>query len=77
MSSTQGRKRSRLACGTCRELKRKCDGSQPCGACIRFEYDCTYNKQTNTNKRRKQSSKTKKLLFRHLQFMWIKSHGHM
>ncbi|PCD32027.1 protein RDR1 [Fusarium graminearum] len=53
MSSTQGRKRSRLACETCRELKRKCDGNQPCGACVRFEYDCIYNKQTNTNKRRK------------------------
>ncbi|CEI41118.1 unnamed protein product [Fusarium venenatum] len=54
MSSSQGRKRSRLACETCRELKRKCDGNRPCGACVRFEYDCTYNyKQNNANKRRK------------------------
>ncbi|RGP63276.1 rdr1 [Fusarium longipes] len=52
MSSTQGRKRSRLACETCRDLKRKCDGNQPCGACVRFEYDCTY-KKTTSNKRRK------------------------
>ncbi|KAF5234252.1 hypothetical protein FAUST_7712 [Fusarium austroamericanum] len=59
MSSTQGRKRSRLACETCRELKRKCDGNQPCGACVRFEYDCTYNKQTNTNKRRKTAEQDK------------------
>ncbi|KAL4729015.1 multidrug resistance protein [Fusarium chlamydosporum] len=52
MSSTQGRKRSRLACETCRDLKRKCDGNQPCGACVRFEYDCTYKKAAG-NKRRK------------------------
>lgn len=42
MSSVQGRKRSKLACQTCRELKRKCDGNSPCGNCLRFEYDCTY-----------------------------------
>lgn len=51
MSSTQGRKRSRLACETCRDLKRKCDGNQPCGACVRFEYECTY--KTPANKKRK------------------------
>lgn len=38
----QGRKRSRLACETCRDLKRKCDGAQPCGTCVRFEYDCVF-----------------------------------
>ncbi|KAH7166509.1 hypothetical protein EDB81DRAFT_640287 [Dactylonectria macrodidyma] len=42
MSRAQGRKRSRLACKTCRDLKRKCDGDQPCGTCVRFEYDCVY-----------------------------------
>lgn len=47
----QGRKRSRLACKTCRELKRKCDGSQPCGTCVRFEYDCVYQEKTNGHKR--------------------------
>ncbi|EXK87922.1 protein RDR1 [Fusarium oxysporum f. sp. raphani 54005] len=51
MSTSQGRKRSRLACETCRDLKRKCDGAQPCGACVRFEYDCTY--KTFSNKKRK------------------------
>lgn len=51
MSTSQGRKRSRLACETCRDLKRKCDGAQPCGACVRFEYDCTY--KTSSNKKRK------------------------
>ncbi|KAF4990014.1 hypothetical protein FGRMN_8741 [Fusarium graminum] len=50
--SSQGRKRSRLACETCRELKRKCDGGSPCGACVRFEYDCTY-KRTPANKKKK------------------------
>ena len=44
MSSVQGqgRKRSRVACLTCRELKRKCDGAYPCGTCVRFEYECRY-----------------------------------
>lgn len=44
MSELQGRKRSKFACKTCRELKRKCDGSQPCSTCTRFEYECTYGK---------------------------------
>ncbi|KAK6062650.1 fungal specific transcription factor [Seiridium cupressi] len=42
MPTSQGRKRSRLACKTCRDLKRKCDGGHPCGTCVRFEYDCTF-----------------------------------
>lgn len=45
----QRRKRSKLACMTCRDLKRRCDGSHPCGTCVRFEYECTYH----TNKTRK------------------------
>ncbi|UNI24564.1 hypothetical protein JDV02_010299 [Purpureocillium takamizusanense] len=47
----QGRKRSKLACEPCRELKRKCDGAHPCGACLRFEYDCTYQKPSGKRKR--------------------------
>ncbi|KAJ6781642.1 hypothetical protein PWT90_01392 [Aphanocladium album] len=43
MTSVQGRKRSRLACQTCRDLKRKCDGAEPCGTCVRFEYQCRYS----------------------------------
>ncbi|XWW96244.1 hypothetical protein V2A60_004217 [Cordyceps javanica] len=43
MTSVQGRKRSRLACQTCRDLKRKCDGAEPCGTCVRFEYPCRYS----------------------------------
>lgn len=43
MSAAVGRKRARRACKTCRDLKRKCDGHQPCGTCVRFEYDCTYS----------------------------------
>ncbi|KAH7273301.1 hypothetical protein B0J15DRAFT_476839 [Fusarium solani] len=42
MPPLQGRKRSKLACETCRDLKRKCDGAQPCAACVRFEYECVY-----------------------------------
>lgn len=43
MSESQRRKRSRVACETCRKLKRKCDGARPCGTCVRFEYDCGYH----------------------------------
>lgn len=38
-----GRKRSKLACQTCRDLKRRCDGEKPCGTCVRFEYDCVFH----------------------------------
>ncbi|KAJ6439300.1 glutaredoxin Grx1 [Purpureocillium lavendulum] len=50
-SRPAGRKRSKLACEPCRELKRKCDGSQPCGACLRFEYNCVYQKAAGKRKR--------------------------
>ncbi|KAH9906017.1 hypothetical protein F4778DRAFT_690634 [Xylariomycetidae sp. FL2044] len=45
MSTASGRKRARLACDPCRELKRKCDGDghRSCGNCARFEYECTYS----------------------------------
>lgn len=36
------RKRARKACEPCRQRKRKCNGAQPCGSCVRFEYDCYY-----------------------------------
>ncbi|KAL6803523.1 hypothetical protein J3E68DRAFT_390812 [Trichoderma sp. SZMC 28012] len=42
MTRLEGRKRSKLACQTCRELKRRCDGAHPCGTCVRFEYHCNY-----------------------------------
>ncbi|KAI1339533.1 hypothetical protein F5Y15DRAFT_75770 [Xylariaceae sp. FL0016] len=47
----QQRKRAKVACGTCRELKRKCDGAEPCGTCVRFEYSCSYA-ETSTRRRR-------------------------
>ncbi|KAK3191198.1 hypothetical protein K4F52_002786 [Lecanicillium sp. MT-2017a] len=52
MSSVQRRKRSKLACQTCRDLKRRCDGAYPCGTCVRFEYDCTYNNGGKSKKGR-------------------------
>ncbi|KAK2594834.1 hypothetical protein QQS21_007462 [Conoideocrella luteorostrata] len=51
--SLSGRKRSKLACQTCRDLKRRCDGSRPCGTCVRFEYDCVFQ-QGKPRKERKQ-----------------------
>lgn len=57
MSTPIGRKRARIACKTCRELKRKCDGRQPCGICVRFEYDCIYqgapSSSSNGNSRKR------------------------
>ncbi|KAH8195338.1 hypothetical protein TruAng_010506 [Truncatella angustata] len=52
MPEFQGRKRSRRACETCRELKRKCDGAQPCGTCVRFEYDCIFSRTPGRRSRK-------------------------
>ena len=40
--SRRRRLRPRKACEPCRERKRKCDGSHPCGTCVRLEYDCYF-----------------------------------
>ncbi|KAH8891936.1 hypothetical protein GQ53DRAFT_794111 [Thozetella sp. PMI_491] len=53
MPDLQKRRRSKNACGTCRELKRKCDGGRPCGTCSRLEYDCSYPE--TVRQRRRQS----------------------
>ena len=36
------RQRLRIACDSCRERKRKCDGGRPCTMCIGYGYDCSY-----------------------------------
>lgn len=41
MSSLK-RKRSRQACGPCRERKRRCDGNEPCLTCTDWGYSCYY-----------------------------------
>ncbi|KAI3391014.1 hypothetical protein diail_8109 [Diaporthe ilicicola] len=41
MSSLK-RKRSRQACGPCRERKRRCDGREPCLTCTEWGYSCYY-----------------------------------
>ncbi|CAH0024916.1 unnamed protein product [Clonostachys rhizophaga] len=51
----QHRKRSKVACETCRELKRKCDGASPCGTCVRFEYHCSYAESSARRKRKHMS----------------------
>ncbi|KAJ5594167.1 uncharacterized protein N7459_000375 [Penicillium hispanicum] len=40
------RQRVKRACETCKVRKRKCDGREPCGFCLRYEYDCGYGPQT-------------------------------
>ncbi|BDD55823.1 hypothetical protein MAP00_001307 [Monascus purpureus] len=37
------RQRTKRACETCKVRKRKCDGKDPCGFCLRYEYDCAYS----------------------------------
>ncbi|KPM41938.1 Protein RDR1 [Neonectria ditissima] len=56
MSALLGRQRAKLACASCRGLKRKCDGAQPCGTCVRFEYECIYS-ETSSSKKRKRSER--------------------
>lgn len=58
--STTGRKRSRLACQTCRDLKRRCDGAHPCGTCVRFEYDCIYHEGKTRKVRQQRQPETQR-----------------
>ncbi|KAI9046014.1 uncharacterized protein KD926_005960 [Aspergillus affinis] len=44
-SSLGTRQRAKQACETCKQRKRKCDGKQPCGFCVRYEYDCAFDSQ--------------------------------
>ncbi|KAF8856603.1 hypothetical protein BDZ45DRAFT_593966 [Acephala macrosclerotiorum] len=37
------RQRSARACAPCRKRKIKCDGTDPCAACVGYGYDCVYN----------------------------------
>lgn len=37
------RQRSARACAPCRRRKIKCDGTEPCAACVGYGYDCVYN----------------------------------
>ncbi|PLB51469.1 hypothetical protein P170DRAFT_453189 [Aspergillus steynii IBT 23096] len=39
------RKRAKQACETCKQRKRKCDGQNPCGFCVRYEYYCAFDSQ--------------------------------
>ncbi|TVY78377.1 Protein RDR1 [Lachnellula suecica] len=36
------RQRSRRACAPCRKRKIKCDGDEPCAACVGYGYDCIF-----------------------------------
>ncbi|OJJ69434.1 hypothetical protein ASPBRDRAFT_198106 [Aspergillus brasiliensis CBS 101740] len=39
------RRRTKKACETCKQRKRKCDGHEPCSFCLKYEYDCSYESQ--------------------------------
>lgn len=45
----RGRQRAKKACEVCKTRKRKCDGRDPCGYCVCYEYHCSYG--PNTRKR--------------------------
>ncbi|CAG8053472.1 unnamed protein product [Penicillium salamii] len=51
MSNDSALQRSKRACVSCRQRKRKCDGEIPCGYCLRNEHDCKYPKGRRKHKR--------------------------
>ncbi|QIW98850.1 hypothetical protein AMS68_004368 [Peltaster fructicola] len=59
-SIRQHRRRQRIACDSCRERKRKCDGKKPCNQCERFEYDCFY--RTTPRSRRARTTAAESLV---------------
>lgn len=50
------RRRAKVACNSCRERKRKCDGGHPCGQCLEFEYECGYGPSTARQARSENNS---------------------
>lgn len=40
------RVRSQRACGPCRKRKIKCDGNDPCAACVGYGYDCVFTQRS-------------------------------
>ncbi|CAG7921849.1 unnamed protein product [Penicillium olsonii] len=52
MSADPTSQRSKKACISCRQRKRKCDGETPCTYCVRNEHDCKYEERRKRHKRR-------------------------
>ncbi|KAL1884955.1 hypothetical protein Plec18167_001612 [Paecilomyces lecythidis] len=52
MSASQSNKRSKHACNSCRERKRKCDGEIPCLYCIKNGHECTYEQRQRRRRRK-------------------------
>lgn len=48
-------KRSKRACNSCRERKRKCDGELPCMYCAKNEHECSYEQPRQRRKRLRQA----------------------
>ncbi|KAL3427882.1 fungal specific transcription factor domain-containing protein [Phlyctema vagabunda] len=46
------RVRARNACDSCRKRKRRCDGKQPCGECVGYEFDCAFDGSQGGRRRR-------------------------
>ncbi|GAD94417.1 C6 transcription factor, putative [Paecilomyces variotii No. 5] len=51
MYASQSSKRSKRACNSCRERKRKCDGEIPCMYCTKNGHECTYEQRQKRRRR--------------------------
>jgi hypothetical protein len=51
------RQRVRMACSSCRQRKKKCDGSNPCANCMKYDSVCNYVKIERQPRNNKPSSR--------------------
>ena len=52
------RQRLSIACDSCRERKRKCDGSRPCSMCVGYGYECSYRSTPRTRRNQRGASQS-------------------
>jgi hypothetical protein len=52
------RQRLSIACDSCRERKRKCNGSRPCGMCVGYGYECSYRSTPRSRRSQRDASQS-------------------
>jgi hypothetical protein len=52
------RQRLSIACDSCRERKRKCNGSRPCGMCVGYGYECSYRSTPRSRRSQRAASQS-------------------
>jgi hypothetical protein len=52
------RQRLSIACNSCRERKRKCNGSRPCGMCVGYGYECSYRSTPRSRRSQRDASQS-------------------